>query len=141
MPQLIKFKKSDIKTITPNHQYEYKKWVFFAYSREDAYRKAFLRYEELEKLAQGVNPKDYLDTPLWVVHGPDCFPRLLLVMILNHYQCGLTIWGWSIYRRQPGFRALGMSLYTWIDREENPRFYLNRADAFARLAELIPEVV
>jgi hypothetical protein len=132
-----KFKKSDIKTITHNHQYEYKGWVFFAYSREDAYRKAYLRHEELELLAEGVDPKEHLDTPLWIVYGPDCFPHLLLAKVRSD----LTIWGWSIWRRQPGFRTLGMNLQTWIDREENPRFFLNRADAFARLAELIPEVV
>jgi hypothetical protein len=136
-----KFKKTEVKVITHNHQYEYKNWVFFAHNMKHAQELALGRWEELRILAEGIDPKEYLDRSLWVVYGPDCFPQLMLVKIINHPQCGLGIWGWSIFRRQPGFRTLGMSLYTWIAREYNPRFYLTRADALARLCDLIPEAV
>ena len=135
-----KFKLSDLKVITHNHQYEYKNWIFFADDWTHALQRAKERYKDLCKLAMGVDPTKQIDKPLWVVSGPSCFPQLTLVTIKNHPTCGLTVWGWSIYRRCRGFRTIGLSLSAYIGQNENAKFYLNRQHAFDRLADLIPEV-
>lgn len=54
------------------------------------------------------------DKPLWCIYGPDCFPTLFCCKILNHPEFGLTIWGYSVYRGEPGFRTLGRNLSGWM---------------------------
>lgn len=80
--------------------------------------------------------KENHDKPLWVVYGVDCFPSLLLCKVNDHATCGPTIWGYSIYKRIPGFRTLGLSLKEWMAREEKPRFFDTQAEAFGLLAKL-----
>lgn len=79
------------------------------------------------------------DKPLFVVYGPGSFPSLLCCKVrLNE---GVpTIWGFSIWRRSPGFRTLGIHLETWVEREDNPRFYLSQEDALEDIRGLFSKV-
>jgi len=83
-----------------------------------------------------IDPAEHLDTPLWVVYGPDCFPTMFCCKVLNHPTCGLVIWGYSVYRRQPGFRTLGQSLQVWRDDHEKPKFFARQDNALLHLAKI-----
>ncbi len=53
----------------------------------------------------------YWQRPLWIVYGRECFPQLLCCK-LNMTET-LDIWGYSIYKRSPGFRTLGLNYHKW----------------------------
>lgn len=135
-----KFRVADLKVITPNYQYEYKNWVFFATDWTHALHRAKERHKDLCLLAAGVNPEDYIGKPLYVVYGPTCFPQLVLLKVMkSQHNDDLNVWGYSVYRNLSGFRTLGISLHNFVTTRENARFYTTREYAFERLAELIPE--
>lgn len=80
-----------------------------------------------------VSPLDpqHAGKPLWCVYGPDCFPSLICCRIKDG-----NIWGYSVWKRQPGFRTLGISLEAFAKERETPRFYAAQADALERLAKI-----
>lgn len=88
-------------------------------------------------MSKEIDPAKHLDTPLWAVYGPDCFPTMFCCKVLNHPTCGLTIWGYSIYRREPGFRTLGQSLQVWRDDEgKRAKFFARQDDALMHLSKI-----
>jgi len=58
-------------------------------------------------------PKNW-NRVLWCIYGPDCFPTIFCCKILNHPSCGPTVWGYSVYEGEPGFRTLGQGLVKWV---------------------------
>lgn len=82
--------------------------------------------------------KTLLETPMWVVYGPSCFPTLFCCMVNNPQRAGLTIWGYSVWKRQPGFRTLGVNLQEWRDRPEvkPARFFATQDDALQYLGKI-----
>lgn len=80
-----------------------------------------------------------LDTPLWCVYGAKSFPSIIVCKILKDPKYGLIIWGYSIYKRQPGFRTLGQRLSDWLASEyhENAFFFEKQVDAIAYINELV----
>lgn len=89
-----------------------------------------------------IDPFDpqHWDKPLFVVYGSSAFPSLLCCKVrLNE---GVpTIWGFSLWRRTPGFRTLGIKLKTWVERETDPRFYLSQEEAFEAIRETFNKAV
>lgn len=87
--------------------------------------------------AKNINPLDpaYHDRPLWVVYGGQGY-QLLCCKVNNHPTCGLIIWGYSVYKRKPGFRTLGIKLTEWVARERETMFFANQIDALEVLADL-----
>ena len=81
------------------------------------------------------NNPDFHKIPLWCVYGDDCFPSMLCCRI-STADGTPTIWGYSVWRREPGFRTLGINLVEWIKREKRPRFFANHADALAYIGKL-----
>jgi hypothetical protein len=71
--------------------------------------------------------------PLWCVSGHDCFPEIMCCYITNDF----TIWGYSVYKRQPGFRTLGQSLFKWMDNHHNPKFFDSQDEAMNYLRYLV----
>lgn len=88
-----------------------------------------------------IDPFDqqHWNKPLFVVYGSTGFPQMLCCKVrLNE---GVpTIWGFSIWRRTPGFRTLGTHLDSWATRELNPRFYLSQEEAFDDIRGLFSKV-
>lgn len=82
-----------------------------------------------------------LNTPLWCVYGPNCFPTVFCCMINEPNGGGRAIWGYSVYKRSPGFRTLGQmvgdSKYcgNWIE-ENSAKFFLTQDEAFDYLKQL-----
>lgn len=84
------------------------------------------------------------DRVLWCVHGVECFPAIFCCKIHMDNKYGPTIWGYSVYRRQPGFRTLGMNVNTWMQELREKfgygysmfEFYDDHAEAIARITQL-----
>lgn len=81
-----------------------------------------------------------VNRPLWVVYGPDCFPSILSCKLKYSKQI-LTIWGYSIYRRSPGFRTLGQDVDIWMDRVQAgggrvPEFFDDHEQALELIRKL-----
>lgn len=90
-----------------------------------------------------IDPAEYLDQPIWCVTGAECAPsvfccRIAKTTALNSQP---VIWGFSVYKGDPGFRTLGQRLDVF--REQNPRavFFATPADATSYLYELITHKV
>lgn len=86
--------------------------------------------------------------PLWIVHGDKCFPQLLCAKLRAYttkYQLlpagvagpRVCIFGYSVYRRQPGFRTLGVNVDEWVKRSSfKPAFFDVQDEALAMLRKL-----
>lgn len=83
-----------------------------------------------------------LDTPLWCVYGMKCSPSILACVIKKDMSGEKTIWGYSIYKKQPGYRTLGQHLKAWLNNEfhQNAFFFTAQADAIAYLSALVTPV-
>jgi len=82
------------------------------------------------KLHQTIYGKVY-----WCVYGPDCFPTMFCCRIKNYPDASPAIWGYSVYRRVPGFRTLGQDVEEW-SKGKNPRFFETQREALDLLAKL-----
>ena len=78
------------------------------------------------------------DRPLWIVYGTSsAWPSLLLAKILACPDQSVNIWGYSVCRRVPGYRTLGIPVSEWRARYEyGPFFYDTQEAALAHLATL-----
>lgn len=83
-----------------------------------------------------INPADidYRDKPLWCVYGPACFPTMICCKV-NDASGKLAIWGYSVYRRSPGFRTLGRYLNQWT-AENNAVFFADQNHALDFLKKI-----
>ena len=75
---------------------------------------------------------------LWCVYGTYCFPTVLTCIVkrnINWYNRPI-VWGYSEYRRSPGFRTLGTEVEKWA-AEHDAKFFETKEDAFAYVAALI----
>lgn len=75
-----------------------------------------------------------LDVDLWGVYGPDSFPTVFLCRVKDRPTCGRVVWGFSVWKRQPGFRTLGVG-DIWAT-EKDLRFFTSQAAAFAHVSAL-----
>lgn len=78
--------------------------------------------------------------PLWVIYGPDCFPSILACKLKQKAE-HVVIWGYSIYRRSPGFRTLGLQVEAWVERVRAdtgmvPEFYDDHEEALEKIRKL-----
>lgn len=76
---------------------------------------------------------------LWGVYGPDSFPSVFACKILDHPEQGRVLWGFSIYRRSPGFRTLGVSSL-WAE-QHGLHLFQTQAAAFSFIAGLFAKAV
>jgi hypothetical protein len=77
------------------------------------------------KAKGAIDPFDqtHFNKPLYCVYGYDCFPNVLTCMIRPALSAmeSPTIWGYSVYKRQPGFRTLGQNLKNWYLSNTHPK--------------------
>lgn len=79
---------------------------------------------------------------LWCVYGYSAFPSMIGCTLRVHNHRGvesLNIWGFSIYKRQRGYRTLGISVekfYETYGKDFRPKFFRIQADALAFIAAL-----
>lgn len=87
--------------------------------------------------------KEFIDTPLWCIYGPECFPVIFCCKISDtvHETPSPVIWGYSVYKEIPGFRTLGRHLTEWIEEVKNlfgtePIFFNRQDEALTYLGKL-----
>lgn len=73
---------------------------------------------------------------LWGVYGPECFPTVFACKMLDYPSGMRAIWGFSIYRRQPGYRTLGQNK-EWAEKN-GLRLFASQQEAFAHIAGYFP---
>ncbi len=77
-----------------------------------------------------INKKDLeLDTPYWCVYGSKYSPSILCFKLhfwktdlpsYKHLEA-INIWGYSVYKRKPGFRTLGIKFDEWCNRDNSDK--------------------
>ena len=99
-----------------------------------------------------MNPANH-GKPLWVVYGSTCAPIVMCCKLLAYSathtpippgEAGpkVCIWGYSVWKRVPGFRTIGMNVAEWQRRERAmpPIFFDSQDAAFEKLRELTTPV-
>lgn len=95
------------------------------------------------KLAKkAIDPFDtnYHNIPLWCVHGHEAHPAihcLKLKMSPSSANFKLTVWGYSVYKGEPGFRTLGKSIEVFSAEKKLLLFFVNKQDALDYLSIIL----
>lgn len=95
------------------------------------------------KLAKkAIDPSDanYHNIPLWCVHGHEAHPsihclKLKMSPAVTNFQ--LTVWGYSVYKGEPGFRTLGKSLTAFSEGKKLLLFFACKQDALDYLSIIL----
>jgi len=95
-----------------------------------------------------IDPTDpaHHEKTLWVVHGPTCQPSIVCAQLRAYSadfnllpvgQAGdhVCIWGYSVYKRVPGFRTLGIRL-SKFEGEHKARYYTEQEEALSYLRKI-----
>jgi len=94
------------------------------------------------KMKVDPNLPENQDRVLWCVHGVACFPEIFCCKIRADAEYGPIIWGYSVYRRKPGFRTLGRNVNSWMRELQEKfgcsmfEFYDDHAEAITRITQL-----
>lgn len=83
---------------------------------------------------------------LWCVHGSKHCPALMAVKLLaytsDHVRLPVGrpgvvhVWGFSVWRRQPGFRTLGIRFDEWAKDFKICSLFLTQCEALKEVARL-----
>jgi hypothetical protein len=71
---------------------------------------------------------------LWCVYGGESFP-ILFACVIRTITKEPVIWGYSVYRRSPGFRTFGRRVDPWA-QENNAKFFDEQQNALAYIGAL-----
>lgn len=97
---------------------------------------------------QAMRQGRYEALPLWVIFGAQEEPQIMCCKLLaytkGHVRLDVgvrgpvvCIWGYSMWRRTPGFRTLGIDVEEWCARSPiGPYFYADQARALEHLGRL-----
>jgi hypothetical protein len=98
-----------------------------------------------------INPHDPInhDKPLWIVHGETCFPAIFCAKLRAYREDNallpaggrgpvVCVLGYSVYKREPGFRTLGVEVTEWAKKSGGmkPTFFDDQEEALALLRKL-----
>jgi hypothetical protein len=83
-----------------------------------------------------VDPTQHLDQPLWCIYGYACFPQVICCKV-NMAGGAPTIWGYSVWNGEPGFRTLGLDVSAFSNRHEMVRFFADKDIAMKYLTRII----
>jgi hypothetical protein len=65
---------------------------------------------------------------LWAVYGPSSFPTVFACRMRDYDYADRAIWGFSVYKRIPGFRTLGVGR-DWAEKNDL-HIFEGRQEAF-----------
>lgn len=80
-----------------------------------------------------------MDTPLWVVCGYESFPQVFPCIIRSNKD-GPVIWGYSIWKRNGGYRTLGIHAAEFVVRHDICFFFRSQELALEYVGQLITPV-
>ena len=69
--------------------------------------------------------------PIWCVYGDENWLQFIVCRKRDYLNQASALWGYSVYRRQPGFRTLGVGA-DWCIKNKC-RFFASQEDALAYL--------
>lgn len=78
---------------------------------------------------------EFHNIPIWCVYGYDCFPQLICCR-LSEGHGSINIWGFSIYKRSPGFRTIGLPVDDWRKKYDKCVFFSTQDSALEYLKKL-----
>jgi hypothetical protein len=98
------------------------------------------------KIASFMDPAGH-GKPLWVVFGSHTWPQIVCVKLLaytvDHVLLpvgaegpNVCVWGYSVWKRKPGFRTMGTNVFTWAKAYTLCEFYDAQDEALDRLRKL-----
>lgn len=122
----------------------------FVEHRDEVRKEIFgevVKYEEID-------PRDtmFTNVPLWCVYGYDFCPQVMACKISrahieaakaagrDYVHMGPAILGYSVFKRQPGYRTLGQDLAHWLNSHEThktAKFFISQREALAYLSDLL----
>lgn len=83
-----------------------------------------------------VNPLEHLNKVLWCVYGHPFWLKIICCKLNDLYSASdPNIWGYSVWKRQPGFRTLGIKLSEFTGREDMAHFFTDQEHALAYIRE------
>lgn len=84
-----------------------------------------------------IDPLDmqYHNIPLWCVYGYECYPEIIACKL--SYNGAVNIWGYSVYKRQPGYRTLGQEVQKWMKLNLNVKFFDRQENAIMYISKLV----
>lgn len=67
---------------------------------------------------------------LWLVWGSEEFVHMDTVKLIDcQSQWGICVWGYSVYRRSPGFRTIGQSLASMLKEHSVVKLFVDQTEA------------
>lgn len=86
-----------------------------------------------------VDPYENLFKPLWVVYGSTARPAMRAVCCNNAGGSRGVLWGYSVYKRSPGYRTDGIDINVWKERNGDdfePLFFDSHPNAIDFMRQL-----
>jgi hypothetical protein len=74
--------------------------------------------------------------PLWVVYGVSVYWPGVLCCRIRINEGVPVIWGYSVWKRQPGFRTLGVPVKYWAESHAFCHFFSNQT----RMLEYVEKI-
>ena len=81
--------------------------------------------------------QEYWNIPLWCVHGHKSHPSIHCLMIVSCRDGSINVWGYSVYKRAPGFRTLGMSLEAFAKDKTICYYFSTKQAALDYLSDIL----
>lgn len=70
-----------------------------------------------------VDPYQNAHKPLWVVYGiSPSYPQMRSLCLNQSRDGTINFWGYSVFKRSPGYRTDGIALCVWIERNTSKDF-------------------
>lgn len=63
--------------------------------------------------------KNNLTPGFYVATGCDGGQEPLYFRVIDYEKYGTCVWGFSVFKRQPGYRTHGITVTEWLSRPEN----------------------
>jgi len=79
------------------------------------------------------------DQPIWCVYGYKDFPSIMCCIIKDSGDLipSPVIWGYSVYKRVPGFRTIGDYVVNWRKNKDIVKFFVDKQDALNFIGECV----
>lgn len=93
---------------------------------------------ELSKKAIDPNDPVNLNRTLWCVHGHKAHPAIHCLRIkASQNMKGHFVWGYSVWKGEPGFRTLGVSVEKFHENKDLHLYFPEKQDALEYLSIIL----
>ena len=82
-----------------------------------------------------LNPENF-NIPLWAIYGVSIYWPNVLCCRINNASGAPSVWGYSVWKRSPGFCTLGRNVAEWSSGHEFCHFFSSHSHALDYLKEI-----